>query len=273
MSSTDLQQKIERLRMRQQEAPGSKTFAPLADLLRQAGRLEEALVLLEDGLADHPRYLSGMVVLGKTLFDAGRQDRARQVLAKVLDLDPENYVALGLLAEDACESRDWAGARSRLEKLRRLEPDSPRWEKLWRMVNVQTVPDAGGGSGTDPADKESGGYATLSMVDIYVAQGYLSKALAALRLIHGRDPGNPEVRRRMANVLEKMDESSEAGVGDAQVGSPPPWRKSGGAAPEEAESDERARPRHVEMARQRARSKQHFNEWVHRLQDPKGDGS
>ncbi len=267
MTSTDLQLRINKLRQRYLDRPRSKVFAPLADLLRQTGQLEEALVLLEDGLAMHPGYMSGMVVLGHTLFDAGRQDHGRKVLARVIDLDPENFVALGMLVEDACENQDWRTARSWLEDLRRLDPDNPRWEKLWGLTNVQTVPDAGPGEEAPDEPQDKAGFATLSMVDVYVAQGYLSKALAALRLIHAREPGNPEVRERMARVLARMDESTEDGKGAA------PLQENAEGSGSRPASPDKGEPRHLEMARQRARRKQHFNDWVNRLQDPEGGNS
>jgi predicted Zn-dependent protease len=271
MSSTDLQARIERLRQRHDEQPGSKFFAPLADLLRQDGQVEQALVLLEDGLALYPQYVSAMVILGQTLLDAGRKDHARQVLARVLDLDPDNFVALGLLAQGACDDEDWETARPWLESLRRLEPDNQHWEDLWVDATVRPAPVVETESPPPPAAAAHAEFATLSMVDIYLAQGYLRKALAALRLIHSRDPGNQDVRNRLDEVLARLDEDS-VGAGSSMA---LPKPDAGGPdtdhpAAEGKDSSVEGEPRHLEQARKRASRKRQFNDWINRLQDPDG---
>ena len=91
--------RIEDLRRRVLKDPASIAFAQLAEEYRRAGDCEEAVRVCEDGLAQHPAYLSARITLGRALFELGRLDDARAEFLRVLDAAPDNLVAVGNLAE------------------------------------------------------------------------------------------------------------------------------------------------------------------------------
>ena len=250
----DRQEQIERLVKRHRANPESKTFAPLADLLRQDGQVEEALVLLEDGLARYPEYKTAMVILGCTLMDSNRLDHARKVLVKVLDLDPQNLVALRLLAQDAYGQGIWHLAMPWLVRLAELEPQVDEWaEKLARVR--QEVDGPGSESTSEPSGPEE--FATMTMAEIYIEQGYLSKALAALKLIQAREPGRPDVKIRLTEVMALLTDQRSSGAADGSTGDRGPE-----AGPR--------RSRRQEMAAKRARDKEQFNAWIDGVQPEEG---
>ena len=119
----DLEKQIVYFRSKHELNPRSRIFAPLADLYRRVGRLDEALRLLEDGLKIHPEYVSALVILGRTQLDAGDRDLARTTLQKVMALDSENLVVLKLLASDAQEREAWQVARQLYERVVQLDTD------------------------------------------------------------------------------------------------------------------------------------------------------
>jgi tetratricopeptide (TPR) repeat protein len=90
--------RIEDLRRRIQEDPASLAFAPLAEELRRAGRIQEAVRVCRTGLALHPEYLSARATLGRALLDLGQLDDAlaelTAVLAEIHRLRGEPRVAL-----------------------------------------------------------------------------------------------------------------------------------------------------------------------------------
>ena len=255
----DRQDQIQRLRKRHTAAPDSKAFAPLADLLRRDGQFEEALVLLEDGLARYPDYLSAMVILGQTLLDARRMDHARKVLVRVLDLDPENFVALRLLSEDAVGHELWHLTLPWLEKLVVIEPQEQRWALWLEQARSQTATD--GVAKNDPVSQRADGFATMSMVDIYLDQGYLTKALAALRLMESAHPGQREIQDKLKAVLKRLDE---------EEGPQPNAPETGARLATGTPALER-RNRQEQMATQRSRDKKQFNEWIEGFR-PEGKG-
>lgn len=108
---------LERLLARYEQAPGSRLFAAVADAYRAAGRLDEAVRVLRSGLDKHPLYVSALVLLGQCHLDQQQEDAAEVAFARVLELDPENMVALRYRAERA---RRRGALERAVELLRRL---------------------------------------------------------------------------------------------------------------------------------------------------------
>lgn len=92
---------IEKLEARYRENPKGRNFAPLADAYRKAGLIDNAIELCQAGLQLHPDYVSGHIVHGRCLVDKKDDVAAEEVFRRVLDLDPENILALKVLAEIA----------------------------------------------------------------------------------------------------------------------------------------------------------------------------
>ncbi len=62
---TDNAAEIDRLAMALAKEPGSKVFIPLAEEYGKAGRWEDAVAVLEDGLKTYPGFITAMVALGR----------------------------------------------------------------------------------------------------------------------------------------------------------------------------------------------------------------
>src|SRR5438128_9070997 len=77
----------------------SPLFVGLAEEYRAAGRLPEAIVALEKGLAAHQGYVAARVLLGRAYLEAGRANDAAQMFASALAIDPANMVSARALAE------------------------------------------------------------------------------------------------------------------------------------------------------------------------------
>ena len=92
---------IEKLEKRWAENPKGRNFAPLADAYRKAGELDRALELCTAGLELHPDYVSAHIVHARCLIDQKNDAGASEVFQRVLALDPENVLALKMLAEIA----------------------------------------------------------------------------------------------------------------------------------------------------------------------------
>ena len=92
---------IEKLEKRWNENPKGRNFAPLADAYRKAGELDRALELCTAGLQLHPDYVSAHIVHARCLMDQKNDAGASEVFQRVLALDPENVLALKMLAEIA----------------------------------------------------------------------------------------------------------------------------------------------------------------------------
>jgi tetratricopeptide (TPR) repeat protein len=92
-------QRIEDLRRRLRGDPASIAFAQLAEELRRAGRLTEAVTACHVGLAIYPGYLSARVTLGRALIALEELGEAERELEHVRNTAPENLAATRALAE------------------------------------------------------------------------------------------------------------------------------------------------------------------------------
>lgn len=69
-------EKLQHLEAAVRADPGDAAFPALAELYRQAGRLEEAERVVREGLESAPKIREGHVVLGLILLGQGRYDEA-----------------------------------------------------------------------------------------------------------------------------------------------------------------------------------------------------
>jgi tetratricopeptide (TPR) repeat protein len=113
---------IEKLEKRWAENPKGRNFAPLADAYRKAGELDRAIELCKAGLERHPDYVSAHIVYGRCFLDLKNDTAASQVFRKVVDLDPENVLALKLLADIAERGGRYDEAAQWLSRLLSADP-------------------------------------------------------------------------------------------------------------------------------------------------------
>lgn len=91
--------RIADLRRRLQADPTSIVFAQLAEELRRAGELDEAVSVCRERLELHPGYLSARVTLGRALAELERWEDAERELEYVLESAPDSLAAIRGLAE------------------------------------------------------------------------------------------------------------------------------------------------------------------------------
>ena len=69
--------------------PASYCFAPLAELYRKTGLLEDAIATAQKGTALHPEYVGGYMALGRAYLDKGLKGEALEALQHVINFTPE----------------------------------------------------------------------------------------------------------------------------------------------------------------------------------------
>jgi tetratricopeptide (TPR) repeat protein len=147
----DIQKKLAYYRRKFELNPRSRLFAPLADLLRKSGQLDEALEVIQNGLQEHPRYVSALVILGRCQTDAGSWAAAKDAFLRVVELDPDNLVALKYLADEAVRQEDWLEAVGLLERVITLDPTDTAAENELAQLRLQ-LQDPKASTLTRPAD-------------------------------------------------------------------------------------------------------------------------
>ena len=113
--------RIDELKKKFDENP-RRYFAPLANEFRKAGDIEQAILICEEFLPQQPGHMSGHIVYGQTLYEAGRLPEARGVFETALGLDPENLIALRHLGDIARAGGDTPGARQWYQRVLDADP-------------------------------------------------------------------------------------------------------------------------------------------------------
>lgn len=102
--------------------PASYCFAPLAELYRRIGLVDDAIAVAEKGTALHPDYVGGQLALGRAYYAHGRTQDARSTLERVVRFTPENILAQRLLSQIYVETGESALALQSLEHLVAANP-------------------------------------------------------------------------------------------------------------------------------------------------------
>jgi tetratricopeptide (TPR) repeat protein len=207
--NVDLNAEIKHFQERYDKAPESRIFAPLADACRKNGDVDKAIELCEAGLERYPDYASAHVILGKCFYDKGATERSRAEFERVIEIDPENMVALKFMGDILMSEGDRDGAISNYRRILAIDPTneevSGTLEGLENEFREKEI---------DLSDKknikgarQTGEMATMTLAGIYTAQGYYNKALKIYEEILEVEPGNREALE-MTGKIKTMIESS-----------------------------------------------------------------
>lgn len=122
--------RIEELEKKFNENP-RRYFAPLANEYRKAGDIDQAIAICRTYVPQQPAHMSGHIVFGQALFEAGQHDEARSVFEAALGLDPENLIALRHLGDIARARGENDAART---WYRRVLDADPRNEEVAALI-------------------------------------------------------------------------------------------------------------------------------------------
>ena len=100
-------------------------FAPLANEYRKGGQPKRAIEICRAHLAQMPGHMSGQIVYGQALFEAGEWEEAKTVFERALTLDPENLIALRSLGDMALQADNTSEARAWYTRLLDADPKDP----------------------------------------------------------------------------------------------------------------------------------------------------
>ncbi len=243
-------EELDKLFERYRRAPHSFVFAPLADACRKAGRIDEAIEICENGLKLHPEYTSAHVVLAKCFHDQGKAKEAEAEFNKVLSLDPENLVALKYLGMMAAERGNKVEAVSYFTHILEMDPDNE--EILAKFAELDDSDDEEILDLKPIEDDEFEGkeivlgeddvatsdeLATVTLADIFAAQGYKEKAIKIYREVLSKDPDNAVVRDKLAALAGEPEVLEARPLEEDLESKPEVSEDPAGAAPETGEEE------------------------------------
>jgi tetratricopeptide (TPR) repeat protein len=130
--------RLDELKRKFDENP-RRYFAPLANEYRKSGEFDRAIELCRAYLPHQPGHMSGYIVYGQALFDAGRGHEAAEIFQQALQLDPENIIALRHLGDIARIEGNKALAMQWYGRVLELDPKS---EEITEYVTGLSSPGA-----------------------------------------------------------------------------------------------------------------------------------
>jgi len=145
--------RIEELERKFNENP-RRYFAPLANEYRKAGDLTQAISICRTYVPQQPAHMSGHIVFGQALFEAGEFEEARGVFESALQLDPENLIALRHLGDIARERGELTAARTWYRRVLDADPRNPEVVSL--LSSIDGLPDAQAHRQSSPVEALSG---------------------------------------------------------------------------------------------------------------------
>ena len=136
--------RIEELQKKFDENP-RRYFAPLANECRKAGELDAAIAICRAHLPQQPGHMSGHIVYGQALFEAGELVEAKSVFETAIGLDPENLIALRHMGDIAARHGELAEARQWYTRVLETDPRNEEIQALVAGLGVAPVADGDGG--------------------------------------------------------------------------------------------------------------------------------
>jgi predicted Zn-dependent protease len=197
--------KLDELRHRVRAEPGSRLFLGLAEELLRRGEREEALAVLEAGLAARPGQVAATVAKARCLIELERPLEAAEALDSVLRRDPTHLVASKLSVELWLRVRDLERARASLERYAPLGAADPDLVRLrtrlgeLEATSVEKSPPPGAVPAQPLPDDD--GLVTVTLGNLYLLQGHRAEAERIFRRILRTDPDNRAARQALARAL------------------------------------------------------------------------
>src|SRR5947207_1046010 len=131
-------------------------FAPLANEYRKGGQPKRAIEICRAQLAQMPGHMSGQIVFGQALYEAGEFEEARQVFERALTLDPENLIALRTLGDMSLQSGNTTEARSWYTRLLDADPKDTAVIALVSEIDASAEGAPVGAPESVPVDTDAG---------------------------------------------------------------------------------------------------------------------
>lgn len=120
--------------------PASYCFAPLAELYRRIGLVDDAIAVGQKGVGLHPDYVGGHLALGRAYFEKALIAEARAELEYVTRFTPDNLLAQKLLSQVYIELGETILAQRALELLLEANPADSESRITLESLQSSSVP-------------------------------------------------------------------------------------------------------------------------------------
>ncbi len=188
--------------------PEAPVHAEIGGIYRRLGRTDDALDLVRAGTRRHPSFAPGFALLGRLQRETGDAQHAAASLEKALALAGEDTALLFDLAQVRFQLGEEQNCRSLLERLLALDPAHLEGKALLERLGPEPKPEAGRGE----SSWEKKPFATATLAEIYVKQGYLNRALQVYEQLAAAAPESHRLQQRIAALRQQVSGQEESRV-------------------------------------------------------------
>jgi tetratricopeptide (TPR) repeat protein len=103
--------------------PNSYCFAPLSELYRKLGMVDDAIIVAKRGCEIHPEYVGGYMALGRAYLEKGMNAESREALERVVRVTPDNLLAQRILSKIYIDAGEVEAAEESLKTILSQNPD------------------------------------------------------------------------------------------------------------------------------------------------------
>lgn len=190
--------------------PRSRVFVIVADLYRRVQRFQDAIILCENGIKHNQDFASGHLILGRVHYDMADFVRAKNTLARVLEITPDNIIALALTGEISLREKNVSLAKNIYRKLMLLSPREnvakqfiENFTKFTKEVKINS-----NGDGTQDSFENTQIdrpiFFTKSLAMIYEKQGLINEAINIYTKIVENNPQDREAIQKITTLHESL---------------------------------------------------------------------
>jgi len=208
---------IKELQKKVAQNPASLVFAPLADTLRKAGRLDEAVEACLAGLEQNPSYMTARVILGRTYAEKGMLEEAISEFKKITLADAGNIMAHSMLGQMYTRRSQFGEAIEEYQRVLALNPDDAGTQAALEEALSKARELPGGAPAAEPAAKKAeparrgdeDKLATITVAEIYIKKGALDEAVEVFREILQADPGNKIAKAKLEEIVALKEKKGQ----------------------------------------------------------------
>lgn len=252
--------------------PASSLYLPLAERLREEGRVEEAIRLCEDRRDRPSAGVGDRIVLGRCYLAAGRLPDARREFERALGLDRENVAALKAMAGILAHEGDDRRSADLYRAVCRIDPGDLESQTALHQISSGDYPEV-----RNPDVLIGQGELTWQPVRLPREEEHLPELSLGLRNIEAFDADAP--RESEAGIQEFRELSIDALDAERREEEPVPVRSApegepapaAAASPPEARAlmdrlkSEMARARKAPVEKAMDQNRGAFEEWLKRI--------
>ncbi len=192
-----------------QNDPTSVVFAPISEIFRTNGMIDDAIKIAEEGLKHHPTLISGHLALAKAYLEKGEKILAKDHAIMALEIIPTNAEAKKILDAILSLKQEMANItttvitmpKEEFSEEEEITEDMPLSSvKVLASESLEEEMEESVEKEEERSISDHEAWYTVTMARILAAQGHTDRAKKIYKIILDREPANAEAQRELENL-------------------------------------------------------------------------